>query len=163
MYHFEHRRSIRPADRAGELSFGRQACAIGLQARVDQGSSQVISTSIHRTLVALATALAATIAFAATNAGQPSPAAARAMRAECAAKGGTISTAGLAAKPHCVLPTRDAGRPCTSSSQCEAGCIAPKSAPPNAPVTGRCKENTEPFGCRALVEDGKAQPMMCVD
>jgi hypothetical protein len=116
---------------------------------------------LHLALVALALATMPT--FAATNVNQPAPAHERTLRAECAAKGGTISTAGLAAKPHCVLPTRDAGRPCTSSSQCEAGCIAPKSTPPNTSVTGRCKADTEPFGCRAHVEDGKVQPTMCID
>jgi hypothetical protein len=120
-------------------------------------------TALHLALVALAMALTTTPGLTATNVNPPTPATERALRAECAAKGGTISTAGLAAKPHCVLPTRDAGKPCTSSSQCEAGCIAPKSAPPNTSATGRCKENTEPFGCRAHVEDGKVQPTMCVD
>ena len=48
-----------------------------------------------------------------------------------------------------------------SSAQCEAGCIATK--PPEAKVIGRCKANTEPFGCHAMVEDGKVQPVMCVD
>ena len=81
--------------------------------------------------------------------------------AACKARGGTISTAGLAAKPHCVLPTKDAGKPCTSSAQCEAGCIATKS--PDAKAIGRCKATTEPFGCHAKVEDGKVQPVMCVD
>ena len=84
-------------------------------------------------------------------------------RKACKAKGGSISTAGLAARPHCVLPTRDAGKACTSSSQCEAGCIATERYAPGANATGRCKESTEPFGCQARVEDGKAQPVICVD
>lgn len=109
-------------------------------------------------LLALVTSsLVATTALAASPATEE-----RTLRAACKAKGGTISTAGLAARPHCVLPTRDAGKPCTSSSQCEVACIATKPAIAGTPI-GRCQETTEPFGCRALVEDGKVQPVICVD
>lgn len=85
------------------------------------------------------------------------------LQTECRAKGGSVSASGLRAQPHCVVPTKDANRPCSDSAECQAGCIAVQPTPPAGTPLGRCKPNDEPFGCFAEVLNGRVQPMLCVD
>jgi hypothetical protein len=90
-------------------------------------------------------------------------------RAACLAARGRVQIGGLLGNEICVRPTSDAGRRCTSSSQCEAMCLyEPRSGlrqtpRPGARVTGRCQRETNAFGCRQAVERGRLQPALCVD
>jgi hypothetical protein len=111
-----------------------------------------------------ATAIVA-LAFAPASAvAQPTtPKALAQLKQQCTAKGGRISTSGLRALPHCVVPTKDANRPCSDSSQCEAGCFALQPSPTDGSPLGHCKPDDEPFGCRAEVVNGRVQPTLCID
>ena len=54
----------------------------------------------------------------------------------------------------CAAPTRDAGKACTSSPQCETLCLA---------ETGTCAPYLPYFGCHETLENGKGGQTVCVD
>jgi hypothetical protein len=88
---------------------------------------------------------------------------------QCSAAGGTVMVAGgLAPAPMCVVPTPDANRPCTDSSQCVGRCIhdggeADAIPRAGARATGRCEPDNASFGCFAEIRRGRATGAMCVD
>ena len=74
--------------------------------------------------------------------------------AACEARGGVWRPFGLAGSWRCNMPTRDAGRSCRDSDECQSVCVAP----------GRCHGWTVTLGsCLAHVEDGVVQPELCAD
>jgi hypothetical protein len=82
----------------------------------------------------------------------------------CARLGGYVQRVGLLAREACVIPYKDAGKPCTDGSQCEGDCWAePRQYPPGEKVTGACQPTNMPFGCHARVAGGEAGPALCVD
>jgi len=85
--------------------------------------------------------------------------------ADCRAKGGVWEPICRRQQDACVIGFPDAGSPCTDSSQCRGGCYADLSAAvlPGEPAAGLCAANSNPCGCKALVESGRAGPMLCVD
>jgi hypothetical protein len=85
-------------------------------------------------------------------------------RATCLANGGEWVRMGILQAGGCLLPSRDGGRPCTSSSQCQFKCLATsRPSSPGAEVTGECAKDNNRFGCRAFVEDGRFVQGPCVD
>lgn len=61
--------------------------------------------------------------------------------AACAAKGGDYFLAGLSppgSTPHCVMPTPDAGKACTSNDQCRHSACVPDPGTALDPATGHC-------------------------
>ena len=72
-------------------------------------------------------------------------------KAACEAAGGQI-VVGLAG-PTCAKPTKDAGKACSDSSQCEGFCLA---------QTKTCTPTSPYFGCFAVLERGQT-PTLCVD
>lgn len=80
------------------------------------------------------------------------PQAAAFAAADCTAAGG-VPTAGRAG-PVCARPTKDAGKSCNNSTQCESFCLAEtKSCAPHRPY----------FGCFAVLNGGAGSPTICVD
>jgi hypothetical protein len=65
----------------------------------------------------------------------------------------------------CVITYADAGKACTDGDDCTGNCIVKDGAMGAAgqPVTGVCSTNSDPCGCRTMVEDGKATATLCVD
>jgi hypothetical protein len=63
----------------------------------------------------------------------------------------------------CVSTFADAGKTCSSSSECGGRCLAEGSPDFGAKVTGKCSVNNDPCGCFQTVENGEAQPGLCVD
>ena len=58
----------------------------------------------------------------------------------------------------CVRTSRDGGKPCKKSSECEFGCLAvwpkyPISETDNA--SGQCAETNNKFGCKDYFEEGR--------
>jgi len=86
--------------------------------------------------------------------------------AECLARGGRMQPLGRMQTMQCVVPYADAGRRCTDSDQCEGQCrvadVTTRPAP-GASVVGQCQVDSNPFGCHATVENGRAQATICVD
>lgn len=85
-------------------------------------------------------------------------------KAACLGEGGSWERMGFLQKSGCIRTSRDAGKSCTSSSQCEFRCLAasfPNSA--NDPVVGVCATTDSNFGCRAFIENGRFVQGPCVD
>ena len=56
----------------------------------------------------------------------------------------------------CVAPTRDGGKACTDSSQCEGRCLDVGNAPrQDGVVVGACQVDDNPCGTFPLIENGK--------
>jgi hypothetical protein len=113
-------------------------------------------------------ALAAVLMLSACMGGKPPPAPSPAVNsgdpAACGAAGGTIRPVCRLQRPMCVIPYADAGKACTSNSQCAGGCIydgAPIAA--NGATTGQCRQNNDPCGCVEHVDGGKKVGGLCVD
>ncbi|TNE40577.1 MAG: hypothetical protein EP321_00415 [Sphingomonadales bacterium] len=86
----------------------------------------------------------------------------------CARSGGFLDVRGRRQTPICVHPYGDAGKACTTGTDCEGKCIAGRSGDGALPeagtaATGLCQADDRLFGCYAEVEDGKARPALCVD
>ena len=87
-------------------------------------------------------------------------------RAACKAAGGEISRAGMLGWEHCVQTYPDAGKVCSGDADCEGTCRADttnQGVAPGKPATGTCQTVDVPFGCYAMIEDGKMGYTLCVD
>lgn len=85
--------------------------------------------------------------------------------ASCHAAGGVMKPVGRRQTLQCVLSYADAGKSCTSGSQCAGDCRAEPGteAVPGQPVAGYCQATSDRFGCSTQVEDGRAQSTICID
>jgi len=80
----------------------------------------------------------------------------------CRADGGVIQGVGMFATPACVRPYADAGKICSSRSDCQGACHAAQDAVIGEVATGTCQKNTHDHsGCHDGVEDGRVVPGMC--
>lgn len=87
-------------------------------------------------------------------------------RAACDAVGGEISRQGLLGWEQCVQTYPDAGKACRGDTDCEGTCRAGpgnQGTEPGEPATGTCQAVDVPFGCYAMIEDGKMGYTLCVD
>lgn len=82
---------------------------------------------------------------------------------DCTTAGGEWKKVGLAGNLACVLKTKDAGKSCTDSSQCEERCLAGIDQTDTTKVVGQCQATNQPFGCFAEIKDGVAEPALCID
>ena len=82
---------------------------------------------------------------------------------DCTTAGGEWKKVGLAGNLACVLKTKDAGKSCTDSSQCEERCLAGIDQADSAKTAGQCQATNQPFGCFAEIKDGVAEPALCID
>ncbi|MBP9233526.1 MAG: hypothetical protein KBF30_02555 [Hyphomonadaceae bacterium] len=86
--------------------------------------------------------------------------------AGCRSQNGSWAPICRMQRPACVLSFSDAGKSCTDSDQCQGACYADAAGGASQAgtfVTGKCATNSNPCGCNARVEDGKASPVLCVD
>jgi len=93
-------------------------------------------------------------------------------KATCEAQGGKWGRIGPSPRESCNLPTSDAGKVCSDSSECEGGCVANLSRADQDRITrdkavietqGKCTPWRIVVGCMALVTDGKVRGILCVD
>jgi hypothetical protein len=93
-------------------------------------------------------------------------------QAACEAQGGKWGRIGLAPREECNLPTTDAGKVCSDSSECEGMCVANLSREDYDRVTknrvvidakGKCTPWRIVVGCLAIVTDGKVNGILCID
>ena len=84
----------------------------------------------------------------------------------CEAQGGEWGEVfGATRKNWCRLPTTDAGKPCTNSSQCESFCVTDANFPANAndaQIVGACYQNDSPLGCLSILDDERIS-IICID
>ncbi|HET9933483.1 MAG TPA: hypothetical protein VFQ35_22415 [Polyangiaceae bacterium] len=101
--------------------------------------------------------------------------------AECKARcNGEFAAHGLNGTPHCLCRTRDFGKSCESSGECEGQCIADPALtrvtdagpPKRGFYVGRCSEFITSFGCSPIlpkakpggpVEVGEPPATVCMD
>lgn len=86
--------------------------------------------------------------------------------AACAARGGKMLPQGRMQTVRCVVTYPDAGRRCSDGDHCAGDCRIEDVA--NAPTAGtnaigQCQASSSRFGCYTTIEDGRAQPTICVD
>lgn len=87
-------------------------------------------------------------------------------RAKCEAAGGVVQPAGMLGWDNCIQTMPDAGKSCTSASDCLDRCMLSlegEYADFGEAATGQCSKNDSPFGCYQKVENGIAEPALCVD
>ena len=65
----------------------------------------------------------------------------------------------------CVITYPDAGKACSDGEDCAGDCLGAVTGAAGAgqPATGLCSTNSDPCGCRTLIEEGKATATLCVD
>ena len=84
----------------------------------------------------------------------------------CDRAGGKMLPQGRMQSVRCVLTYTDAGQRCTTGSDCQGDCrIEEVAGAPNAGANavGTCQRSSSRFGCYTTVENGKAEPTICVD
>ena len=92
---------------------------------------------------------------------------------ECLARGGTWKAMGIFPEEICNLPTKDGGKSCSSSNECEGSCLAVlnndeqsalmKGDKKGMKVPGQCSNSLRNIGCLGFVEDGKVDQIICLD
>jgi hypothetical protein len=83
----------------------------------------------------------------------------------CQLAGGEMKPVGRRQLLQCVLSYADAGKSCSSGSQCEGDCrVGPGvEAVPGQDVVGQCQATSDRFGCSTRVEEGRAEATICID
>ncbi len=85
----------------------------------------------------------------------------------CAASGGFLDARGRRQTLMCVHRFSDAGKSCTTKSDCSGKCLAEPDEnglpAPGTAASGRCQADNRLFGCHAEIVDGKARPGLCID
>lgn len=91
----------------------------------------------------------------------------------CLREGGRWGAVGIFPAPVCSLPTRDAGRVCADSGECEGLCAADVSPGERDALVqgrgtvieraGRCTSRVPVVGCHAKVERGVVRRVLCLD
>lgn len=83
---------------------------------------------------------------------------------KCAARGGSWTRVCFHRALRCVMPTPDAGKPCTDSSQCTQACLDVGRAPgADGLVTGACKKDDDPCGYFPYIVQGKRGATVVAD
>ena len=93
---------------------------------------------------------------------KPGPAVAT--REDCALLKGEWRRSGEMGAEMCHVPTKDAGKPCHDSSECESTCLAAEGVEYHQRTTGRCHNTYVTIGmCAARVHNGRAGATICTD
>ena len=83
---------------------------------------------------------------------------------ECTARGGRWGRFGLREIDQCDMPSSDAGKCCTDSSECQSSCVTKDNVQSGKRAVGKCFERTLTLGtCLNYVEKGKAKGVICED
>lgn len=89
---------------------------------------------------------------------------------DCEANGGRWGKIGFNPQERCNLPTKDTGRECLNSSECEGSCLADLSPEQKSQVIqnsittkGKCSSWKINIGCLAFVDKGKVNGITCLD
>ena len=84
---------------------------------------------------------------------------------ECQKQGGKVEKVGVLQFDKCIITYPDVGKTCTKGEDCQSGRCEPKSnnaLKPTEAITGVCKADNNPFGCRSFIENGQVLTL-CVD
>jgi hypothetical protein len=115
-------------------------------------------------LAGCAVAQTAPPATSATSAGAGRSGPVVTSREQCIALKGTWRKVGVQQLEACDVPTRDGGKSCQRSAQCESLCVASADADTAAAVEGHCYASFLTVGtCLSEVEDGRIVRAQCAD
>ncbi|WP_420471127.1 hypothetical protein [Brevundimonas sp. FT23042] len=84
----------------------------------------------------------------------------------CERAGGKMLPQGRMQSVRCVITYADAGRRCTTGSDCQGDCRVEEVAgtpQAGAAAVGTCQRTSSRFGCYTTVENGRAEATLCVD
>ena len=82
-------------------------------------------------------------------------------RTDCIARGGYIDLVTFNTEG-CVIRTKDAGKSCSDSSECDGACLAPLALAEGTPAIGTCASEAGMFfGCTNIVTKGLASGEIC--
>ena len=90
----------------------------------------------------------------------------------CRARAGTMAYRGRTIEPVCVIQTKDAGKTCSASAECEGRCLIDidkakdeewRAIAVGAAATGVCSAEELHFGCYIPIERGTAGHPVCAD
>ena len=83
----------------------------------------------------------------------------------CTAKGGAFSQQGMLGCYQCAVTYSDALKACQDSSDCQGKCKNTGEFVDTGASnqSGQCASDSSPFGCYQTIEEGVAQPAICVD
>jgi hypothetical protein len=83
----------------------------------------------------------------------------------CKREGGAMKRVGRLQTLQCVIAYADAGKSCSSGSECAGDCRAEQGLDvrPGQQVAGICQATSDQFGCSTQVENGRAQSTICID
>lgn len=85
-------------------------------------------------------------------------------RSKCEVVGGKyIQNVGIVGIDICHQDLPDAGRICRDSDDCLSQCMAVKSANVGKRATGQCSLYQTNHGCSSRIENGRVEPVLCVD
>jgi hypothetical protein len=93
-------------------------------------------------------------------------------KAQCEDVGGLWGPAGIFPKPICKVPTRDGGRTCGDTEECEGMCVADLTPAERNQLSrmrvaltklGHCTPYSPVFGCMAIVRKGRLTGLTCGD
>ena len=87
----------------------------------------------------------------------------KAERRICEAAGGSVMPAGRLGADNCIQQLPDGGQPCRDGDDCLGECFVIGDVDYGTPTTGQCHITDNVFGCAARVEDGLAEPVLCID
>lgn len=85
--------------------------------------------------------------------------------AECRKLGGTWWSPGMPGNPRpkiCDLPTKDKGKSCTDTSECEGYCLSSKIFGISFSTKGKCSGSVYLVGCKKVLEAG-SEKEICVN
>lgn len=113
-------------------------------------------------IAALALAVTACSPTTEQSAGAPSG---QSAETACAAQGGSMQRVGRMQTLQCVIHYADAGKRCTDGDQCQGDCVSSTLGGDQTPpaTSGQCAADSNRFGCRTTIENGRAQPTLCID
>ena len=82
-------------------------------------------------------------------------------KVECEDKGGQLIGCFTVTGYACSMPTADAGKPCSNSSECEEECVAPPGCPTGESAQGTCAARSH-LVCSGVqsVENGRCSAVM---
>lgn len=86
-----------------------------------------------------------------------------ASQSQCVSVGGRWGRACMAQSEFCFVPSKDAGKGCNDSSECENRCLKAEPGQEQAGFAGVCQANNNPCGCFADISQGQYMGTLCID
>ncbi|MEP4050629.1 MAG: hypothetical protein ABJN22_00140 [Litorimonas sp.] len=84
-------------------------------------------------------------------------------RKKCEAVGVVLQNVGIMGIDICHQDLPDSGKICRDSDECLSECMADESVKVGKRAVGQCSLYETNYGCLSRVENGRVEPVLCVD